>query len=129
MGVFLSFGCALAGFADEGDGVEALLIEDIAHGAGTAVAGADELQAADCGGERQRREAEQMLSFLDLAVFELQSIAFEGPEHLLDTPAQSIEPDGLAGRLLAFDRQGRQQAPEQGFAPGRWIADLAYFDQ
>ena len=60
---------------------------------------------------RDDGELAQDLRRLDLAFFEPEPLALEGPEQLLDVPAAAIVGDGLVGLRNGVDRGAGQQPP------------------
>ena len=71
-------------------------------------------------------EVEHALGLDDLAVLEGEPIALEGPEGLLDAPAQPVELDDLFGLGGIGHGMGGHEAPEKRCFPGGGI-DLAGF--
>src|SRR5271163_2490026 len=76
-----------------------------------AVAGMNELHAHDRAAQRDDGELAQDLRRLDLAFFETEPLALEGPEQLLDVPTATIVGDGLMRLRDGVDRGAGQQPP------------------
>src|SRR6185369_7628450 len=105
MRVLLALGLSLEPAGEELKGDLEALVDDVRGGSRSAISGVDEL-----------------------AVLEGEPIALEGPEGLLDAPAQPVELDDLLGLSGIGHRMGGHEAPEErGFTGGS--VDLAGFDQ
>src|SRR5271169_7082723 len=93
-----------------------------------AVAGADELGDAGrrVGGEEG--EFDEGLSTLDLAGLDIEALALEDPEQLLDVPALAIPLDDLQSVLWGLDGMGGQQPPMQRRLLARARAAFANVD-
>src|SRR5215470_11002876 len=80
------------------------------------VSGIDELDCARGSYQGNGREVEQARGIFDLRLLQPQSVTLHGSKHLLDAPAQAVEPhDLLCGSKLVWftgNRQRGEQSPD-----------------
>ena len=124
MGVFLARCATFEGRTNGVCGGDERWISDIGCGSRAAVSRIDELDGSHRGRESNGGEVEQARGILNLGFLQAEAVALHAAEHLLDAPAQAIEPHDVAcgSELVGFtnNRQGREQAPDvRIFALGR----------
>jgi len=111
MRVLLLCGSSFESGLLEAEGVDLVGREDLFGGDwGGAVAGVDELHDAGCGKRGEEGEFDQAVSGLDLTGLDIEALALERPEQLLDVPALAIPFNDLQGVFCGVDDMGGQQA-------------------
>ncbi len=83
-----------------------------------AVAGAHQLHDAGRRNGGEKGQLDKGGSALDLAGLDVEPLALEGPEQLLDVPAPAIPLDDFQGGLRGVDGVGGQQPPMQRLGAG-----------
>jgi hypothetical protein len=114
MRVLLLGGMSFEGGLLEAEGFDLIGREDLLGGDwGGAVAGVDELHDAGGGEGGKEGKFAQAVGGLDLTGLDIEALALEGPEQLLDVPALAIPFDDLLGLCSGVDDAGGQQPPMQ----------------
>ena len=119
VGIFLTLRLAFELVRQLGEGRDEAGIDDVGSRSRAAVAGIDQLQRAHRCCERHGSEIEHALAIGDLTVLEMQAVALECPEHLLDAPAQLIERNDPTRRFGGMYRMGRVQGASRSPLWGR----------
>src|SRR5271167_365485 len=114
MRVLLLWGSPFESGLVEGEGVDFLGREDLlGRDRRGAVTGADELHDTGRREGAEEGEFDEGLSALDLTGLDVETLALQGPEQLLDIPALAIPLDDVQGIFRGLDRVGCQQPPVQ----------------
>src|SRR5580700_4280689 len=125
MGIFLELGLSFQGLVESKKGIDLTVVER--QGDGLVVATVTRLHELDDGGGsfgRNGNKPFQTLCGLKFAVLDLQALALQYPEELLDDPSLLVPSDNFPCVGDCFDPMCREQQPMHGLdAFGRVLLD------